>query len=199
MVDISLKQLYDEKYIEQGNILLYNRIYKDVKFTYECKIKDIYEKKFLVVLTSAENMEMLCNSLIDLELYILHSDIHFKDILLSTENPYDWFSIKDKDVIKGSITELKNQYVKDNTAKELGERKLYPILDPYRSKFFDKVKNNFWIQFKKFSFSYVCEALVDDKEAIIVFMDQLEEASVHLPAKFEGFPVFISYEVFQLH
>jgi hypothetical protein len=45
----------------------------------------------------------------------------------------------------------------------------------------------------------VCEALVDDKEAIIVFMDQLEEASVHLPAKFEGFPVFISYEVFQLH
>ncbi|PKK62387.1 hypothetical protein RhiirC2_790452 [Rhizophagus irregularis] len=180
MVDISLKQLYDEKYIEQGNILLYNRIYKDVKFTYECKIKDIYEKKFLVVLTSAENMEMLCNSLIDLELYILHSDIHFKDILLSTENPYDWFSIKDKDVIKGSITELKNQYVKDNTAKELGRRKLYPILDPYRSKFFDK-------------------ALVDDKEAIIVFMDQLEEASVHLPAKFEGFPVFISYEVFQLH
>jgi hypothetical protein len=59
-------------------------------------------------------MEMLCNSLIDLELYILQSDIH-KDILLSTENPYDWFSIKDKDVIKGSITELKNQYVKDNT------------------------------------------------------------------------------------
>ncbi|CAB5359698.1 unnamed protein product [Rhizophagus irregularis] len=159
MVDISLKQLYDEKYIEQGNILLYNRIYKDVKFTYECKIKDIYEKKFLVVLTSAENMEMLCNSLIDLELYILHSDIHFKDILLSTENPYDWFSIKDKDVIKGSITELKNQ--------------------------------NFLF--------HVCEALVDDKEAIIVFMDQLEEASVHLPAKFEGFPVFISYEVFQLH
>ncbi|GET53530.1 hypothetical protein GLOIN_2v454155 [Rhizophagus irregularis DAOM 181602=DAOM 197198] len=44
----------------------------------------------------AENIEMLCNSLIDLELYILQSDIHFKDILLFTENPYDWLSIKER-------------------------------------------------------------------------------------------------------
>ncbi|CAB4380486.1 unnamed protein product [Rhizophagus irregularis] len=184
MVDISLKQLYDEKYIEQGNLLLYDRFHKG--------IKDIYEKKFLVILTSAENIEMSCNSLTDLMLYILQSDIHFKDFVLSTGNPYDWFSIKDKGMIKGSITELRNQYVKDKTAKELGEREFQPILD------LGEIKDKFRMQFKKFSFSYVCEALIDDKEAIVVFMDQSEETFVHLPAKFEGFPVFISYEVFQL-
>uniref|UniRef100_U9UC02 Uncharacterized protein n=1 Tax=Rhizophagus irregularis (strain DAOM 181602 / DAOM 197198 / MUCL 43194) TaxID=747089 RepID=U9UC02_RHIID len=57
-------------------------------------IKDIYEKKFLVILTSAENIEMSCNSLTDLELYILQSDIHFKDFILSTGNLYDWFLSK---------------------------------------------------------------------------------------------------------
>ncbi|POG68126.1 hypothetical protein GLOIN_2v1778635 [Rhizophagus irregularis DAOM 181602=DAOM 197198] len=105
-------------------------------------IKDIYEKKFLVILTSAENIEM--------------------------------------------------------SSKELGEREFQPILDPHRSKLLGEIKDKFRMQFKKFSFSYVCEALIDDKEAIVVFMDQSEETSVHLPAKFEGFPVFISYEVFQL-
>lgn len=45
----------------------------------------------------------------------------------------------------------------------------------------------------------MCEALVDDREAIIVFIDPSKEVSVHLPAKFEGFLVFISYEAFQLH
>ncbi|CAB4442213.1 unnamed protein product [Rhizophagus irregularis] len=147
MVDISLKQLYDEKYIKQGNLLLYDRFHKGVKFTYECKIKDIYEKKFLVILTSAENIEMSCNSLTDLELYILQSDIHFKDFLLSAGNPYDWFSIKDKGMIKGSITELRNQYVKNNTAKELGEREFQPILDPYRSKLLGEIKDKFRMQF----------------------------------------------------
>jgi hypothetical protein len=34
---ISLQQLYNEQYIKQGNILFYDRTYKNVKFT--CKFK----------------------------------------------------------------------------------------------------------------------------------------------------------------
>src|ERR1700722_17601119 len=83
--------------------------------------------------------------------------------------------------------------------KLLGERKILPVLDPLRFKLLNKVKDRFQMKFKKkVPFSYVCEGLVDDKEVIITFVDQLEGTPVDLPAEFEGFPVLISYEALVL-
>ena len=77
------------------------------------QIKDIYNtRKLLVILTSAETL-MLFDSLSEFELYILKSDDCFKDITRATGSAYDWFFIIDKDVNKGSITELRKQYVKN--------------------------------------------------------------------------------------
>ncbi|RIA85054.1 hypothetical protein C1645_858299 [Glomus cerebriforme] len=106
-----------------------------------------------------------------------------------------------------SPDDLRKQYIGNKTidptkeeAENLGEREIFPILDPGRSKFLDKIKDEFWKKFKKnVPFSSVCEALVDDKEVIVVFIDPLEETSFQLPAKFKGFPVFICYEAFELH
>ncbi|CAI2184753.1 1757_t:CDS:2 [Funneliformis geosporum] len=91
--NISLQQLYNEQYIDQGNIMFYNGTYKNLEFTQEKEEKE-----------EAENYK-------------------------------------------------KTKY---------GPKKL---LVP---------------------FSYVCEGLVDDKEVIIAFVDQLE---VDLPAEFEGFSI----------
>jgi hypothetical protein len=91
-------------------------------------------------------------------------------------------------------------HIGGNKAEKLGERKFHPILDSVRSKLFSKVKEKFRKEFEKeVPFTYVREAFVDDKEAIIVFVDESEETSdINLPAKFEGYPVFINYETFQL-
>ena len=52
------------------------------------------------------------------------------------------------------------------------------LLDPACSKLFNKVKDKFQKKFKEeVPFTYVREALVDGKEAIIVFVDESEEAS----------------------
>ncbi|CAI2192530.1 16802_t:CDS:2, partial [Funneliformis geosporum] len=114
--NISLQQLYNEQYIKQGNILFYNRTYKDAEFTHECEIKDIYNiRKLSVISTFANNKEKLMSidSLTELELYILKSNDRFKNIKRATGSAYDWFFIIDKDVNKGSINELRKQYVKN--------------------------------------------------------------------------------------
>ncbi|RIA92089.1 hypothetical protein C1645_846424 [Glomus cerebriforme] len=82
-------------------------------------------------------------------------------------------------------------------AENLGKRKILPVLNPARSKLFDKIIDEFWEKFKNVSFTSVCESLVDDKEAIVAFIDP--EIPDHLPAKFKGFPVFICYEALELH
>ena len=56
---------------------------------------------------------MLFDNLSELELYILKLDTRFKNISQATGSAYDWFFIIDKDVNKGSITELRKQYVKN--------------------------------------------------------------------------------------
>jgi len=56
---------------------------------------------------------MSFDSLTELELYILKSNDRFKNIKRASGNAYDWFFIIDKDVNKGSITELRKQYVKN--------------------------------------------------------------------------------------
>ncbi|RGB34228.1 hypothetical protein C1646_760836 [Rhizophagus diaphanus] len=217
--NISLQQLYNEQYIKQGNILLYDRTYKNVKFTRKFKIKDIYNtRKLLVILTSAENKEtlMLFGSLSELELYILKSDACFKDITWVTGSAYDWFFIIDEGVNKGSITELRRQYVEHKTInlteevesqkklnmrpKKLGEHQLLPILDPTRSRLLKNVKKKFLMEFKKkVPFYCVCEGVVNNREVIVAFVDQPEEEPVHLPAEFEGFRVLISYKALILY
>jgi len=80
------------------------------------QIKDIYNiSKLSVIFTFANNKEMLMSfdSLTELELYILKSNDRFKNIKRATGSAYDWFFIIDKDVNKGSITELRKQYVKN--------------------------------------------------------------------------------------
>jgi hypothetical protein len=50
----------------------------------------------------------------------------------------------------------------------LGEREFLPVLDPVLFTFLDMIKDNFRMKFeKKVPFSYVCEELIEDKEAII--------------------------------
>ena len=91
-------------------------------------------------------------------------------------------------------------HLEEKEAKKLDEREILPVLDPVRSKLLDKIKDEFRMKFKnKVPFSCVCEALVDNKESIIAFVDLLEGTPVHLPAKFKGFPVFISYQAFEFH
>jgi hypothetical protein len=87
------------------------------------QIKDIYNfKELSVILTSVDNKGMLMSfdSLSELELYILKSDDRFKNITQATESAYDWFFIIDKGVNKGSITELRRQYVKNKTINPTG-------------------------------------------------------------------------------
>ncbi|CAG8511478.1 7978_t:CDS:2 [Funneliformis mosseae] len=203
--NISLQQLYDEQYIKQGNILFYNRTYKDVEFTHKCKIKNIYNiRKLSVIFTFANNKEMLMSfdSLTELELYILKSNDRFKNIKRASGNAYDWFFIIDKDVNKGSITELRKQHVKNkiNPTEKLGERDILPVRDSIRFKLLNKAKNEFLKRYdKKIPFSCVIEGLVDDKEVLVAFVDQSEGTLVHLPAEFESFPVLISYEALELY
>src|SRR5688572_28542081 len=85
----------------------------------------------------------------------------------------------------------------EEKAEKLGERKILPVLDPARSELLDKIINEFWEKFKNVPFTSVCESLVHDKEAIVVFMDPGTPA--HLPAKFKGFPVFVSYDALESH
>ncbi|CAB4489740.1 hypothetical protein RhiirA5_396776 [Rhizophagus irregularis] len=222
--NISLQQLYNEQSIKQGNILFYNRTYKDVEFAHKCKIKDIYNiRKLSVIFTFADNKEMLMSfdSLTELELYILKSNDRFKNIKRATGSAYNWFFIIDKDVNKGSITELRKQYVKnkinptdiEKEEKEeaenkkninmdpvkLGDRVIFPVRDSIRFKLLNKAKNELLkIYDKKIPFFCVIEALVDDKEVLVAFVDQPEGTPVHLPAEFESFPVLISYEALEL-
>ncbi|CAB4393115.1 unnamed protein product [Rhizophagus irregularis] len=222
--NISLQQLYNEQSIKQGNILFYNRTYKDVEFAHKCKIKDIYNiRKLSVILTFADNKEMLMSfdSLTELELYILKSNDRFKNIKRATGSAYNWFFIIDKDVNKGSITELRKQYVKnkinptdiekeekeeaENKKKinmdpvKLGDRVIFPVRDSIRFKLLNKAKNELLKRYdKKIPFFCVIEALVDDKEVLVAFVDQPEGTPVHLPAEFESFPVLISYEALEL-
>jgi hypothetical protein len=58
-------------------------------------------------------MLMLFDSLTELELYILKSNDCFKNIKQATGSAYNWVFIIDKDVNKGSITELRKQYIKN--------------------------------------------------------------------------------------
>ncbi|GET01777.1 hypothetical protein GLOIN_2v1652895 [Rhizophagus clarus] len=108
--DIILQQLYNKQYIKQENILLYNRTYKNVKFIRKFKIKDIYNTgKILINLTINDNKEilMLFDNLSKLELNIFRLNTCFKNIEQATGNVYDWFFIIDKNINKGSITELR--------------------------------------------------------------------------------------------
>ncbi|CAI2179009.1 7895_t:CDS:2 [Funneliformis geosporum] len=82
-------------------------------------------------------------------------------------------------------------------AENLSERKILPVLDHARSELLDKIIDEFWEKFINVPFTSVCESLVDDKEAIIAFMDP--GTPDHLPAKFKGFPVFVCYEALELH
>jgi hypothetical protein len=87
------------------------------------QIENIYNtKKLLVILTSANDEEklMLFDGLSELELYILKSDARFKDIKQATESAYDWFFIIDEGMNKGSITELRRQYLKHKTINPTG-------------------------------------------------------------------------------
>jgi len=87
------------------------------------QVKDIHNiEKLSVILTSVDNEEklMLFDSLSELEMYILKSDAHFKDITRATGNAYDWFFIIDEGMNKGSITELRRQYVKHKTINPTG-------------------------------------------------------------------------------
>ena len=88
-------------------------------------------------------------------------------------------------------------HIEEEKAENLGERKILPVLDSARSELLDKIINEFWEKFKNVPFTSVCESLVDDKEAIVVFMDP--GTPDHLPAKFKGFPVFVCYEALELH
>jgi hypothetical protein len=63
---------------------------------------------------------MSFDSLSELELYILKSDDRFKNITQATGSVYDWFYIIDKDVNKGSIIQLRKQYVKDKSINPTG-------------------------------------------------------------------------------
>jgi len=88
-------------------------------------------------------------------------------------------------------------HIEKEKAENLGERKILPVLDSTRSELLDKIIDEFWIKFKDVPFTTVCEALIDDKEAIVAFMDP--ETPDYLPAKFKGFPVFVCYEAPELH
>lgn len=90
-------------------------------------------------------------------------------------------------------------HIEENVARKL-EHDYFPVLDPVRCKMIDKARDEFQMKFKeRVPFSYVCEALVDDKESIIAFVDLLEGSPVQLPAKFRGYPIFISYKAFEFH
>ncbi|CAB4428923.1 unnamed protein product [Rhizophagus irregularis] len=82
-------------------------------------------------------------------------------------------------------------------AENLGGCKIFPVLDPARSEVLDKIVDEFWEKFKNVPFTSVCESMVDNKEAIVAFMDP--GTPDHLPAKFKGFPVFVCYEALELH
>src|ERR1043166_1893979 len=87
-------------------------------------------------------------------------------------------------------------HIEKEEAENLGERKILPVLDLARSELLDKIIDEFWEKFKNAPFTSVCEALIDDKEAIVAFMDS--ETPDYLPAKFKGFPVFVCYEALEL-
>jgi len=89
------------------------------------------------------------------------------------------------------------QYI-EKTAEELdGDYKVLSATDPNRSALFYQVRDRFKKEFqKKVSLTYIDECLINGKKAILVFMDK---TSFHLPAEYEGYPVYFSNVTVELY
>lgn len=95
--------------------------------------------------------------------------------------------------------EAKNEKKINMNPEKFGKREILPVLNPIQFKLLNKAKNKFLMIYdKKIPFTCVIEGLVDNKEVLVAFVDQSEGTPVYLPAKFNGFPVLISYEALAL-
>ncbi|CAI2184460.1 8223_t:CDS:2 [Funneliformis geosporum] len=196
MADYSIQQLYNEQYIQRGDILIYKR--------HNYQVKSIYKNGRLEIILADDKKKKFCH-LFELEQHILGSN---ENITCDKGNVYDRIFIIHNDTNKGNITELKERYVMDHKAdvfesqaKKLDGREISPIFDIEHLKQFDIILKEFHKKFNKIiPLTCVNEGLVDNKEALIVFVYVPEETPVNLPSEFMGYPVIISYGVdFKFH
>ncbi|CAI2195377.1 17494_t:CDS:2, partial [Funneliformis geosporum] len=107
------------------------------------------------------------------------------------------FTLLHNDINKGNITELKERYAIDHKAdlqaEKLDEREISLIFDIKHLKQLDIILKEFHKKFNKIiPLTCVNEELVDNREALIVYVYVPEETPVNLPSEFMEYSTLIS-------